>query len=53
MADEILPSLKAADINIAKCANRAKQLRSAEPVVAYWCETWPRYSLPIDLILTR
>jgi vacuolar protein sorting-associated protein VTA1 len=38
MTDEIPVSLKAADLNISKCANRAAQLQSVDPIMAYWCK---------------
>ncbi|KAJ4405173.1 hypothetical protein N0V85_004736 [Neurospora sp. IMI 360204] len=42
MADNItIPAaLKAADINLWKCATKALQLQSVKPEIAYWCNYW-------------
>ncbi|KAK3393313.1 Vta1 like-domain-containing protein [Podospora didyma] len=39
MAD-IPAAIKAADSTIWKCAQKAAQLQSAKPIIAYWCEYW-------------
>ncbi|KAK3989963.1 vacuolar protein sorting-associated protein vts1 [Cladorrhinum sp. PSN332] len=40
MADSIPAALKQADVNLWKCAQKAAQLRTVKPIVAYWCEYW-------------
>lgn len=42
MADNIaIPAgVKAADINLWKCATKALQLQSVKPEIAYWCNYW-------------
>ncbi|KAK2074132.1 hypothetical protein P8C59_008362 [Phyllachora maydis] len=38
--DEIPTAIKAADINLWKCAVKGTQLHSVKPIMAYWCYYW-------------
>lgn len=40
MADSVPAALRAADINLWKCATKAAQLQTVKPIVSYWCEYW-------------
>lgn len=44
MADSIPAALRAADVNIWKCASKAAQLQAVKPIMAYWCMPCPTLS---------